>query len=106
MSTTPVTLQLRVAEVRDLNPLIRQIRLRADDRAVLPGYSAGAHLRVRVALPDGRADWRHSSLINFVPQANAGVAPTEYVIAVRRDDDGRGGSRYMHQRVQAGQLLT
>jgi ferredoxin-NADP reductase len=106
MSTLPATLQLRVAEARELNPLIRLIRLRADDGAALPGYSAGAHLRVRVELPDGSADWRHYSLINFAAQADACAAPTEYMIAVRRDDEGRGGSRFMHQRVQAGQLLT
>ncbi|WP_280151475.1 PDR/VanB family oxidoreductase [Piscinibacter sp. XHJ-5] len=107
MSTsTPATLQLRVAEARDLNPLIRLICLRADDGAVLPGYTAGAHLRVRVQLPDGHDDWRHYSLINLSPRADAWVAPTEYVIAVRREDEGRGGSRFMHRQVQPGQVLT
>lgn len=104
--STPATLQLRVAEARALNPLIRLIRLRADDGAVLPGYSAGAHLRVQVELPEGRADWRHYSLINLTPRADACAAPTEYLIAVRREDEGRGGSRFMHERVQAGQALT
>jgi ferredoxin-NADP reductase len=104
--STPATLQLRVAEARELNPLIRLIRLRADDGVVLPGYSAGAHLRVQVELPDGGTDWRHYSLINLSTQAEACAAPTEYVIAVRREDEGRGGSRFMHQRVQTGQLLT
>jgi ferredoxin-NADP reductase len=111
MSTpTPAILQLRVVEARALNPLIRLIRLRADDGAVLPGYSAGAHLRVQVDLHDGRSegrrDWRHYSLINLEPRIDAGRAPHEYLIAVRREDDGRGGSRFMHQRVEPGQLLT
>ncbi|HSW06576.1 PDR/VanB family oxidoreductase [Aquabacterium sp.] len=105
-ATSAATLQLRVIEARCLNPLIRLIRLRADDGAALPGYSAGAHLRVQVSLPDGRSDWRHYSLINLSTQADATQAPTEYLIAVRREDEGRGGSRYMHQQVQAGQLLT
>jgi len=98
-------MQLRVAEVRELNPLIRMVRLRADDGAVLPGYSAGAHLRVRVDLPDGSVDWRHYSLINFAADKAAGTAPTEYVIAVRREDEGRGGSLFMHRQVQPEQLL-
>jgi vanillate O-demethylase ferredoxin subunit len=107
MSTaTPATLQLRVAEARDLNALIRLIRLRADAGAVLPGYTAGAHLRVRVELPDGSTDWRHYSLINLSTRADACSAPTEYVIAVRREDEGRGGSRFMHRQVQPGQVLT
>lgn len=106
MSTATPTLQLRVAEASELNALIRLIRLRAEDGAALPGYSAGAHLRVQVDLPDGSADWRHYSLINLTPSADACVAPTEYVIAVRREDEGRGGSRFMHRRVMPGQLLT
>jgi vanillate O-demethylase ferredoxin subunit len=106
MSATPVTLQLRVTETRELNALIRLIRLRADNGATLPGYSAGAHLRVRVELPSGSVDWRHYSLINLAPEAADCTAPSEYVIAVRRDDEGRGGSRFMHQRVQVGQMLT
>src|ERR1700754_3344473 len=107
---TPAILQLRVVEARELNPLIRLIRLRSDDAAVLPGFTAGAHLRVQVELPDGSSkgstDWRHYSLINLSTRADACSAPTEYVIAVRREDEGRGGSRFMHQRVQPGQLLT
>jgi ferredoxin-NADP reductase len=107
MSTpASVVLQLRVVEARELNPLIRLIRLRADDGAALPGFTAGAHLRVKVELPDASTDWRHYSLINLWTRADACSAPTEYVIAIRREDEGRGGSRYMHQRVQPGQLLT
>ena len=108
MTTTPIipTLRLRVAEARELNPLVRLIRLRADDGAVLPGYNAGAHLRVQVELASGSTDWRHYSLINLSAQADAWRAPTEYLIAVRREDEGRGGSRFMHQRVQAGQQLV
>jgi vanillate O-demethylase ferredoxin subunit len=102
MSTAAAILQLRVAEARDLNPLIRLLRLRADDGSALPGYSAGAHLRVRVELPAGATDWRHYSLIDL---AGSAVAPTEYVIAVRREDHGRGGSLYMHRQVQVGQWL-
>jgi len=100
-------LQLRVVEARNLNPLIRLLRLRADDGAVLPGCTAGAHLRVQVTLPYGRTDWRHYSLVNLsIDDAAAMAAPREYVIAVRREDDGRGGSRYMHAGVEEGDLLT
>lgn len=107
MSTpTLAILKLRVAEARELNPLIRLIRLRADDGAVLPGFTAGAHLRVQVELPDASTDWRHYSLINLSTRADACSAPTDYVIAVRREDEGRGGSRFMHRHVQPGQLLT
>ena len=99
------TLSLRVTEARDLNPLIRLLRLQADDGTVLPGYTAGAHVRVQVTLPDGQTDWRHYSLVNLSADVDM-AAPRDYVIAVRREDDGRGGSRYMHRQVEAGQRLT
>ena len=102
----PATLALRVVEARALNPLIRMFRLRADSGATLPGYTAGAHIRVQVALEGGGLDWRHYSLIN--PQAKLGAtdAPLEYVIAVRREADGRGGSRFMHECLNEGDALT
>jgi ferredoxin-NADP reductase len=106
MSVQPTTLQLRVAEARELNPLIRTFRLRADDGRILPAYSAGAHIRIQVELPDGAQDWRHYSLINFAAQSDATDAPTDYVIAVRKEADGRGGSRFMHERLQPGDLVT
>ena len=102
----PATLALRVVEARALNPLIRLFRLRADSGATLPGYTAGAHVRVQVTLADGSPDWRHYSLVN--PQAELGAtdAPLDYVIAVRREADGRGGSRFMHERLNEGDSLT
>jgi ferredoxin-NADP reductase len=101
----PGNLALRVVEARPLNPLIRLIRLRADDGRSLPAFTAGAHIRVQVGLPDGSRDWRHYSLINLLADPSATDAPVEYVIAVRREDDGRGGSRYMHERLAPGDLL-
>ena len=104
--TTPTPLALQVAEARDLNPLIRLLRLQTADGSALPGYTAGAHVRVQVTLPDGRADWRHYSLVNLRGAPGVTAAPDEYLIAVRREDEGRGGSRYMHTQVQAGDTLT
>jgi vanillate O-demethylase ferredoxin subunit len=98
------TLSLQVVEARNLNPLIRLIELRADDAAALPGFDAGSHVRVAVKLPDGATDWRHYSLINLSTAAGATDAPARYTIAVRREDDGRGGSRFMHA-LEAGQRL-
>jgi len=102
MTAPPAILNLRVTEARPLNPLIRLFRLQADDGRALPGYTAGAHLRVMVDLPGGTSDWRHYSLINLQPDTAATEAPTEYVIAVRVEPEGRGGSRHMHERVKAG----
>ena len=87
------TLALHVVEARALNPLIRMFRLRTGDGSALPGYTAGAHVRVRVELPDGSHDWRHYSLINPEARQRATDAPADYVIAVRREDDGETHKR-------------
>ena len=81
MTAPTATLQLRVAEARQLNPLIRMLRLSAEDSRPLPGFAAGAHIRVQVSLPDGKTDWRHYSLINFATARNATNAPTAAALA-------------------------
>ena len=102
----PATLTLQVTQAQSLNPLVREFRLARPDGAPLPGFSAGAHIRVQVTLADGKQDWRHYSLINPVPGTDATDAPTEYRIAVRREDEGRGGSRFMHEKLQSGQSIV
>jgi vanillate O-demethylase ferredoxin subunit len=97
---------LQVLQAQTLNPLVRMFHLARADGGVLPGYTAGAHIQVQVKLPDGTSDWRAYSLINFATSAEATAAPTQYCIAVRRDDAGRGGSRWMHEQLQAGTMLA
>jgi tetrachlorobenzoquinone reductase len=61
-----------------------------------PAAPAGSHIDVH--LPDGLV--RSYSLVN---------APGErhrYAIAVNRDESGRGGSRYMHDQLRVGQVLS
>ncbi len=106
MTTTTEPMALRVTQAQTLNPLVRLLRLARADGGVLPGYSAGAHVQVQVTLPDGKTDWRAYSLINFSTTADATAAPTEYCIAVRRDDAGRGGSRCMHALLEGATLAV
>lgn len=89
-----------------LNPQVRMLRLRAPDGSALPTYSPGAHVKVKVTLPDLRSDWRHYSLIDLAGDVASARAPREYAIAVRREDQGRGGSRYMHDSIRVGDTLT
>lgn len=95
-------LALKVASIRSLNPVVRELVLRAADGAALPAFTAGAHIRVQVQVA-GAPDWREYSLIDSANGENS--APTHYRIAVRRDDVGRGGSRYMHEQVKEGDVL-
>jgi vanillate O-demethylase ferredoxin subunit len=103
------TLTVRVAAVETLTPQIRSFRMVAADGAMLPGFAPGAHLQVRIPAAPGRresAQWRSYSLIHVDPGADTARGVAEYRIAVRREDDGRGGSRFMHEEVQRGDTLT
>lgn len=109
MTASPAiaTLPLRVTEARLLNPLIRLLRLEHAEGAALPGWTPGAHIQVQVRLPDGQADWRHYSLIDLEGVAGTpGFAPAAYTIAVRREEGGHGGSRFMHQALQPGDAIN
>ncbi|KAA0917639.1 oxidoreductase [Aquicoccus porphyridii] len=79
-------LDLIVAKVRPLTERISEFTLQAADRGALPEWEAGAHIRVDVDGGD-----RAYSLIRF----GAGDGG-DYRIAVQREDDGAGGSRFMH----------
>ena len=62
----------------------------------LPAFSAGAHIDVHV--PGGPV--RQYSLCNDPQETD------RYCIAVLRDPQSRGGSRALHDQVEAGDLLT
>src|SRR6218665_2776611 len=103
---TAATLLLRVAQARQLTPLIRMLRLRAEDGGALPGFAAGAHIRVQVSLPDGQTDWRHCSLIAFATTHNATTVPEQSLSAARNEPGARGGSRFMHAQLKEGDTIA
>jgi vanillate O-demethylase ferredoxin subunit len=65
-------------------------------RKELPAFTAGAH--VDVHLPNGVL--RSYSLLNSQDERH------RYVIGVNKDAQSRGGSRYMHETLRAGDTLT
>ncbi len=97
-------IQVRVAEVQAFNPLVRGLLLEPAPGVLLPGYAPGAHVRVQVRLPDGAEDWRAYSLIDAEAPRDAGAARASYRLAVRLEQPGRGGSRFMHG-LRAGDTL-
>ncbi|CUH82159.1 PDR/VanB family oxidoreductase [Tropicibacter naphthalenivorans] len=92
-------LVVKVTEVEALSPLVKRFRFEDPKGAALPVFSGGAHITVE--MPEGETIRRNSySLISDPYDGSA------YEIAVRREDMGRGGSRYMHTRVQVGDEIT
>jgi vanillate O-demethylase ferredoxin subunit len=92
-------INLVVRGIDRLTPTICRFRLGAADGRPLPLFTAGAHIKVKVALPDGRADERSYSLVNSDGQNG------DYEIAVQCESAGHGGSAYMH-RLKVGDALA
>ena len=90
-------LQVRIREVKQLTPIIREFTLEAADQALQP-FSAGSHIVLSLPL-QGRLLRNAYSLLSD-PQDNS-----QYQIAVRLQEQSRGGSRYLHQQAKAGDLL-
>jgi phthalate 4,5-dioxygenase reductase component len=89
-------LHLVVTAREDLTPTVARFVLRDPAGATLPGYRGGAH--VTVTTPAGQR--RSYSLVE-----PGGRNPAEYVICVRRDAGGRGGSVSLHDDVGVGSPL-
>lgn len=92
-------LNLQVTEIEQLSPMIKRFRFEDPTGAPLPVFSGGAHITVE--MPAGDVLRRNSYSLISDPYDGSG-----YEIAVRREDQGRGGSLYMHTRVGTGDLLT
>ncbi|MGY4711526.1 PDR/VanB family oxidoreductase [Mycolicibacterium sp. CBM1] len=90
-----VTLTLHVASVAQIADGVRHVVLRSPDAARLPDWSPGAH--IDVYLPTGQV--RQYSLCGNRWDAYS------YEIAVLREENGRGGSRYIHDNIRPGDTV-
>jgi phthalate 4,5-dioxygenase reductase subunit len=86
---------LRVARVDDVADGIRSFELVQRDRSALPAFTPGSHIKVQA--PNGAL--RKYSLCNDPAETH------RYMIAVKRDDQGRGGSLSMHRDLKVGDTL-
>lgn len=87
-------LDVRVAAIRALTPVIREYRFESLAGA-LPGFSAGSH--VQLHLPNGRR--------NAYSLLGDPADTQQYRIAVRHQDASRGGSRFLHLDLKVGDKL-
>ncbi len=81
---------------------VRELRLRHAQGAALPGWPAGAHLKLHLPQADGSSLERHYSLIGTPGTSDD---TQEYRIAVLKDAKSRGGSRHVHEALAEGQTL-
>ncbi|MDP3171772.1 MAG: FAD-binding oxidoreductase, partial [Polaromonas sp.] len=96
MKSNPTLYPATVVALRDLTPTVREFEIQpAAGQAA--SWQAGAHLQVEVMV-DGLAQLRRYSLVGL-PDGR------HYRIAVKRMDDGRGGSQAMW-RLAVGDTLA
>ena len=90
---------VKVTDIVPLNDLVTRFRFERIDGGLLPTFSGGAHTVVEMR-DDDTARMNPYSLMSDPMDQRA------YTISVRRDDQGRGGSLFMHQKVKVGDEMT
>ena len=89
-------LHVRVRTITYLCEGVNSYELVPVDDSGLPGFTAGSH--IDLYFRDGRV--RQYSLCNDPSQTG------RYLIAVQREDSGRGGSKAIHEIVHVGRVLA
>ena len=95
MSVGAAKIPVRVAEVTEVNALIRRFRFVRHDGGPMPAFSGGAHTVVEM-------DDHGTRRMNPYSLMGDPADVSGYEISVRRDDAGRGGSLYLHRHVVPG----
>jgi ferredoxin-NADP reductase len=90
---------LKLTRKEPLSPRITRFRFEHPQGAPLPIFAGGAH--VMVQMQDGAVLRRNAYSLISDPADRSG-----YEIAVQREDQGRGGSRWMHEQAQPGMVMT
>jgi len=89
-------IQAQIVKLERLTGEVNLIRLALPDGPEgLPSATAGSHIAVHIP----GIGTRHYSILN------PGVGEGGYDIAVKREENGRGGSRWMHDVLRIGQVL-
>ncbi|MGO1119181.1 PDR/VanB family oxidoreductase [Rhodovibrionaceae bacterium A322] len=99
MSSGTAKINVVVTQVAKINDLVTRFRFEPRDGGLLPTFSGGAHTVVEME-DDGVRRLNPYSLMSDPHDRSA------YMISVRRDDEGRGGSLFMHQKVKEGLEMT
>jgi len=92
-------ISVMVTDITPLNDLVTQFRFKPEGGGLLPTFSGGAHTVVE--MEDGPI-----TRLNPYSLMSDPMDQTAYMVSVRRDDEGRGGSRFMHEKVKLGDRMT
>jgi len=99
MGNTYQTIQVRVARIEHVTPLIKRFTMEAMDGGALPPFTGGSHIIVQMR--DGERQYSNAYSLMSSPDA-LGC----YQIGVRREEQSKGGSAFLHDKVAEGDALT
>jgi ferredoxin-NADP reductase len=99
VSAGTTKLNVTVTEVVAVNELVKRFHFERTDGGDLPTFSGGAH--VVIEMRDG-----DKTRLNPYSLMSSPLNTHDYTISVRRDDAGRGGSLFMHNRVKRGMEMV
>ena len=99
MSAGTSKLDVVVTDITPINDLVKRFQFQRIDANPLPNFSGGAHIVVEMK-DDGRMRLNPYSLMS------SPLDTSHYSISVRRDDNGRGGSVFMHNKVTVGDRMV
>lgn len=88
-----------VTDIVPINDLVTRFEFKRTDGGPLPTFSGGAHTVVEMRDGDTMRLNPYSLMSDPMDQS-------AYTISVRRDDQGRGGSLYMHTKVAVGDEMV
>jgi ferredoxin-NADP reductase len=92
------TLEVEVTGIEQVTPLIKHFRLRPVNADSMPAFSGGSHIVVVMRTPT-RVHRNPYSLLSPPHRLDS------YEIGVRRMEESRGGSHFMHDQVGVGTRL-
>jgi ferredoxin-NADP reductase len=91
---------VRVAQIREMSPTVKMFKLIHPSGGLLERFTPGSHIVIHMR--DGEQVHRNAySLLN----AGYGEGLC-YFVAIQRAKDSKGGSIYMHEKVERGSELT
>ena len=88
-------LQAVVREIDEPAPGVKRLVLADHDGWRLPAFRAGAHIDLHLA----------NGLVRTYSLCNDPADCRRYVVAVKREEEGRGGSRHIHDELRAGDVI-
>lgn len=92
-------LEVRVRNIIQETSTIKRFTLQATDGSYLPSFSGGSHITTFLPHSSGIFE-RHYSIFNTSSELGL------FEIAVRLAENSTGGSRYWHENVQIGDVLS